>query len=195
MQQSPSKRPKSIYKNQSPRASPRGFMGSYSPANSNKSNKSNKSNRNSVGSSSSKNNSKQSPSRVKHAKPTFENLRKDIGKKVPIQTNKNISRTNITDYDVISPQTIKQDLSTTDINSCNNKYDDHSVSNQNKSVFFLPESMAFILSNSIECNNGITNINNNINIYNSPDIDLQRLKTDAKNASLMGKINTKTGEL
>lgn len=53
--------------------------------------------------------------------------------------------------------------------------------------------MAFILSNSIECNNGITNINNNINIYNTPDIDLMKLKEDARNAKLTGKINTKTG--
>lgn len=64
-----------------------------------------------------------------------------------------------------------------------------------KSVFFLPESMAFILSNSIECNNGITNINNNINIYNSPNIDMNQLRKDAKNAKVVGKINTKTGEI
>ena len=39
-------------------------------------------------------------------------------------------------------------------------------------MFFLPESLAFILSNSIECNNGVTNINNNINIFNSSNLDM-----------------------
>lgn len=42
----------------------------------------------------------------------------------------------------------------------------------NSSAFHLPETLAFILTNSIECNNGITNINNNINIYSSANIDL-----------------------
>lgn len=62
-------------------------------------------------------------------------------------------------------------------------------------MFFLPESMAFILSNSVQTNNGITNINNNINIYNSPDIDIKKLKEEARNAKVMGKINTKTGQI
>jgi hypothetical protein len=52
------------------------------------------------------------------------------------------------------------------------------INGANTSVFFLPESVAFLLSNSIECNNGITNINNNINIYNTgPNgLDLEKLR-------------------
>lgn len=42
-------------------------------------------------------------------------------------------------------------------------------------MFFLPESMAFMLTNSIDFNNGITNINNNINIYNTNNIDLKTI--------------------
>lgn len=51
-----------------------------------------------------------------------------------------------------------------------------------KNMFFLPESMAFILTNSIDCSNGITNINNNINIYNTNNVDLNSLNEQAKNA-------------
>ena len=38
------------------------------------------------------------------------------------------------------------------------------------SAFSLPETMAFILTNSVENSNGITNINNTINIYNSAGV-------------------------
>lgn len=73
-------------------------------------------------------------------------------------------------------------------------------------MFFLPESLAFILSNSVQTSgNGVTNINNNISIYNTAvpsnaksaqnDIDLRLLKEEARNAQLMGKINIKTGKV
>jgi len=48
--------------------------------------------------------------------------------------------------------------------------------------------MAFLLTNSIETNNGITNINNNINIYSHVDMS-KPIKTIPKNA-IIGKINT-----
>ena len=69
------------------------------------------------------------------------------------------------------------------------------ASDVSSSMFFLPESVAFILSNSIECNNGVTNINNNINIFNNSNLDLATIQQQAQNAKIIGNINTKNGKI
>eukprot|EP00347_Sterkiella_histriomuscorum_P016243 403353940 len=193
---SPSRRPKSIYKNHSPKASPRNGLGNYSPA---QSNKSNRSGRNSITSNSSKGIVSQ-----QRVKPSFQQLRKDPGiqKKSPISGGKtSTKKLDSSNVDQLLPQNLsKEQLSTIDNRiKSQTEYapgeNTQKSSESNQGMFFLPESMAFILSNSIQCNNGITNINNNINIYNSQDIDLKKLKEEARNAKAIGKINTKTGKI
>ena len=56
--------------------------------------------------------------------------------------------------------------------------------------------MAFMLTNSVEYNNGITNINNNINFYGTLDINpkMGGSNQTPQNA-IFGKFNTQTGQV